>query len=171
MGSEWNRGIVLYGHFDIDSIMNEPSILEPEDPLEQNNVKDRHCDGNIHTAVVPADDNTLKRNNVNENANNYFGEHNYHSGGNIITPSAHTTVVTAANNINHGLGRSLMDEIFPYNEQFVCFSEVHDQEAVSALTPTSTASYAANKPFAWLRGKCAFLNPKPEPGSEKFTAV
>ena len=40
---------------DIDSIMNESSILEPENPLEQNNnVKDRHCDGrNFHTAVVP----------------------------------------------------------------------------------------------------------------------
>ena len=39
---------------DIDSIsiINEPGILEPEDPLKQNNVKDRHCDGNIHTAVV-----------------------------------------------------------------------------------------------------------------------
>ena len=64
---------------DIDSIMNESSILEPEDPLEQNNVKDRHCDGNIYTAVVPANDNTLKQNNIKENANNYFGKQNYYS--------------------------------------------------------------------------------------------
>ena len=157
---------------DIDSIMNESSILEPENPLEQNNnVKDRHCDGNIHAAVVPADDNTLKQNNLNKNTNNYFGEQNYYSDGNIITPSAHTTVVIAVNNINHGLGCSLMmDEIFPYNEQFVSFPEVHDQEAVSALTPNSTADGAAGT-FAWLIGKFDFLNPKPESGSGKFTAV
>ena len=35
------------------NIMNEPCILEPEDPLKKNS------DGNIHTAVVPADDNSL----------------------------------------------------------------------------------------------------------------
>ena len=48
---------------DVDSIMKDPSILELEDPLEQNNVKDTYSDGNIHTAVVPADDNSLKQNN------------------------------------------------------------------------------------------------------------
>ena len=40
--------------------MNEPGILELEDPLKQNN------DGNIYTAIVPADDNSLEQNNVNE---------------------------------------------------------------------------------------------------------
>ena len=48
---------------DIDAIMNEPGILELEDPLKQNN------DGNIYTAIVPADDNSLEQNNVNESAN------------------------------------------------------------------------------------------------------
>ena len=93
------------------------------------------------------------------------------SGGNIITPSTHITVITATNNINHGLGRSLMDETFSYNKQFVCFPEVHDQEAVSALTPNSTAGAAAAGTLAWLIGNFAFLNPKPESGSEKFAAV
>ena len=63
-----------------------------------------------------------------------------------------------------------MDETFQYNNQFACFPEVHDQEAVSALTPNSTAVGAAGT-FAWLRGKFTFLNPKPEFGSEKFAAV
>ena len=127
---------------DIDYIMNDPSILDLEDPSEQNN------DGNIHTdtAVVPANDNLLE-----QNVNN-------------ITPPANTAIVTAPNNMNNKLDRSLMDKTFPQNHQ-ICFPELkQDQEAVSALTPNSTASYA-DKPFAWLRGKCAFLNPKPEPGS------
>ena len=51
----------------IDSIINDPpGILELEDSLKQNN------DGTIHTAVVPANDNSLEQNNVNENANNLF---------------------------------------------------------------------------------------------------
>ena len=51
----------------IDSIINDPpGILELEDSLKQNN------DGTIHTAVVPANDNSLEQNNVNENANNFF---------------------------------------------------------------------------------------------------
>ena len=45
-----------------------------------------------------------------------------------------------------------MDETFQYNNQFACFPEVHDQEAVSALTSNSTAVSAAGT-FAWLRGK------------------
>ena len=80
-----------------------PVFLNWKIPSEQNNVKDIHCDGrNFYTAVVPANDNSLKQNNVNKNADN-LGEQKYYSGGNIITLSAHTAVVTAASNINHGL--------------------------------------------------------------------
>ena len=57
LSQKWDRSGTKESSFmdtDIDSIsiINEPGILEPEDPLKQNNVKDRHCDGNIHTAVV-----------------------------------------------------------------------------------------------------------------------
>ena len=54
-----------------------PVFLNRKIPSEQNNVKDIHCDGrNFHTAVVPADDNSLKQNNVNKNADN-LGEQKY----------------------------------------------------------------------------------------------
>ena len=46
-----------------------------------------------------------------------FGEQYYYSDGNNITPPANTAVVTATNNINNELGRSLMDETFPQNQQ------------------------------------------------------
>ena len=86
---------------DIDYIMNDPSILDLEDPSEQNN------DGNIHTdtAVVPANDNLLE-----QNVNN-------------ITPPANTAIVTAPNNMNNKLDRSLMDKTFPQNHQ-ICFPEL-----------------------------------------------
>ena len=88
----------------------------------------------------------------------------------LLHPLNNIAVVTATNNINNELGRSLMDKTFPYNDQFMCLPEVHDQEALSALTPNSAAGGAAGT-FAWLRGKFTFLNPKPDSGSEKFAAV
>ena len=95
----------------------------------------------IHTAVVPTDDNSLEQNNVKENANNFLREQYYYSDGNNITPAANNAVVTATNNINNNeLGRSLMDETFPQNQQFY-FPEPQDQEVVSALTPNSTAKH------------------------------
>ena len=44
---------------DIDCIINESGILEPEDPLKQNNVNDRHCDGNIHTAPSGSEESSV----------------------------------------------------------------------------------------------------------------
>ena len=62
-----------------------------------------------------------------------FGEQYYYSDGNNITPPANTAVVTATNNINNELGRSLMDETFPQNQQ-IYLPELQNQETVSALT-------------------------------------
>ena len=75
----------------------------------------------IHTAVVPTDDNSLEQNNVKENANNFLREQYYYSDGNNITPAANNAVVTATNNINNELGRSLMDKTFPQNHQIYIF--------------------------------------------------
>ena len=70
---------------DIDYIMNDPSILDLEDPSEQNN------DGNMHTAVVHAKCKQKYK---------YFSG-NYYFDGNNVTPPANTAVVTANNNINN----------------------------------------------------------------------
>ena len=71
-----------------------------------------------------------------------FGEQYYYSDGNNITPPANTAVVTTTNNINNELGRSLMDETFPQNQQiYLPELQLQDQEAVSALTSNSTLIY------------------------------
>jgi hypothetical protein len=168
---------------DIDSILGEPGILEPErdDPLKQNNVNDRHAPSGSEESSALTIDNDLDSintepgmldpNSEQNNDGNIYNDCDDTSLNNITVDdskkiltaltgnspydNSDVNIITPPANINNDneSGLSLMESTFPENK-LLFIPNLNEQTTVSCLTPNSTAAAGPiARPIAWLKKK------------------